>query len=194
MEKLDIYHRKALRKVLHMDTTYVDRRNTNQEIYRRANEAIQNEALESFDTNNQNKKLKIRKVEKLSDIYIRRKHAYFAIIATAPTDSPAYQVTFERHTNKPHEHLPRRQGTRKEHWASQCLIEIWNKWISGEGSDDEFDETNDQHRQKAYQCIEELIIKNRETQIRVGPHSSEEQNLYTTALEEMYDNMDEYDQ
>ena len=165
-----------------MDTTYVDRRNPNQEIYRRANEAIQNEALESFDTNNQNKKPKRRKVEKLSDIYIRRKHAYFAIIATAPTDSPAYQVTFERHTNKPHEHLPRRQGKRKEHWAS------------GEGSDDEFDETNDQHRQKAYQCIEELIIKNRETQIRVGPHSSEEQHLYTTALEEMYDNMDEYDQ
>ena len=59
LEQLDVFHRKALRTILHMDTTYIDRTNTNQEIYRRANEAIKNETLESFDHSNRKKKLKL---------------------------------------------------------------------------------------------------------------------------------------
>ena len=37
---LDVFHLRGLRKILHMKTTFIDRANTNAEVYKRANEQL----------------------------------------------------------------------------------------------------------------------------------------------------------
>ena len=41
LKRLDLFHLKGLRKILRLETTYMNRANTNEEIYKDANEKIQ---------------------------------------------------------------------------------------------------------------------------------------------------------
>ena len=40
-KKMDVFQLKGLRKLLQMETTYVNRANTNEEVFRRVNEALE---------------------------------------------------------------------------------------------------------------------------------------------------------
>ena len=68
-----------------MDTTYVDKANTNAEVYRRANTVIRNETLEGFNNKTTKKRLRFKEILKLSTIYTRRKRFFSQKSRKTPT-------------------------------------------------------------------------------------------------------------
>ena len=88
----------------------MERANTNEEVYRRANEQ-----LKAKD-----------KITKLSNIYLARKQQLYCQVATAPIDDPIRRVSFEGPTTKPMTHHPRRIGRPKVKWAHTEAKEIWD--------------------------------------------------------------------
>ena len=62
MKALDTFQLKCVRKILKMKTTYVDRSNTNEEVYRRANAQLREDG----------------RIKPRSAIYLERKQNYSA--------------------------------------------------------------------------------------------------------------------
>ena len=62
IQALDVFHLRGLRKILRMKTTFIDRANTNEEVYKRANEHLKEG----------------KHIEPLSAIYLRRKQRFTA--------------------------------------------------------------------------------------------------------------------
>ena len=85
LHDLDTFQLKVLRTILHMDTTYVDKANTNAEVYRRANAVIRNETLEGFNNKTTKKRLRFKEILKLSTIYTRRKRFFSQKSRKTPT-------------------------------------------------------------------------------------------------------------
>ena len=50
LDKLDTFHLKVLRQILHLDTTFIDRSNTNQHVYRQASTALLQDKLAKWNS------------------------------------------------------------------------------------------------------------------------------------------------
>ena len=87
-----------------MDTIYVNRTNTNELAYQRANHALQQ--------NGGNKE-----VRKFSDEYRKRKLMTYQKNIVAPGHDPIKQVTLNPHTLAPIDHGTRRWGRPKNNWV-----------------------------------------------------------------------------
>ena len=110
LKSLDTFHLKCLRKILKMKTTYVERNNTNDEVYRRANALLRDK----------------EKISKLSHIYLDRKQRFFCQVATAHQNDPIRSITFQGNTTQPRVHHPRRIGRPKIKWAHTEAKKQWN--------------------------------------------------------------------
>ena len=110
LRSLDTFHMKCLRKILKMKTTFVERTNTNEEVYRRASELL--------GTN--------KPIKKLSNIYLERKQRFYCQVAMANQDDPVRLATFRAGTVIPQVHLPRRRGRPKIKWAHTEAKKLWD--------------------------------------------------------------------
>ena len=109
LRSLDTFHLKCLRKILKLKTTFVERANTNAEVYRKANEQLK----------------ATKPIRKLSSIYLERKQRFFCQVATAPETDPVRMTTFEGNSLRPAVHLPRRRGRPKIKWAHTEAKKLW---------------------------------------------------------------------
>ena len=114
---LDVFHLKCLRKILKIKTTYVDRANTNAQVYARANAM-----LKEGET-----------ITTLSKVYLTRKQNFYCQVVQAGADNPIRTVTFQRNTTLPIQHLPRRRGRPKVKWAHTEAKKLWNGLQTGPG-------------------------------------------------------------
>ena len=110
LRSLDIFHLKCLRKILKMKTTFVNRANTNEAVYKKANDQ-----LKAKD-----------QIRKLSNIYLERKQRFFCQVATAAPSDPLRRATFQGITHMPAIHRPRRRGRPKVKWAHTEAKKLWD--------------------------------------------------------------------
>ena len=129
-----------------MDTTYIERHNTNNKVFEEAN----NKMKEERNTDN--------KVTSFVDIYkkLKRKRA-MRIIRLEGT--PIYKVSFAGGKLRKRIHPHRRVGRPRMNWTEETIREIWDHLIKDNPrfKYTAFDDNNDEHMEhiKAQAWIEE---------------------------------------
>lgn len=122
LQKLNTFQLRGLRKILRMVTTFVDRRNTNDEVLRRADEAMgEGKTLELF-----------------SEAHDKRRVALAAHLLRRPDDDPGRAATYLPGTAEAIQHPARRVGRPRTKWADATHERAWNmvKEAIGEGNSD----------------------------------------------------------
>ena len=148
MRKLYVFHLKGLRKILKMETTFVNRENSNDAVYDRANNAISDDS--GFIT---------QPIRKLSTEYERAKLVAFAKLILAPSNDPKATVTFEAGL-VPHNYGKKRIGRPRLNWVKETTALFWDKVVKtqnpslGLGC---FDISNAEHNALIYRGATELL-------------------------------------
>ena len=102
VSKLDTFQLNGLRKILHMHTTYIDRANTNNEVYRRANlEMGSGPGAEEI-------------IRPLCDIRRTLNH-------------PQHQATFATRNLSPQQVENRRVGRPRAEWTHEAMKDCWRR-------------------------------------------------------------------
>ena len=141
LKALDVFHLKCLRKVLNMKTTYVDRANTNEEVFRNAHAQMKEGEV----------------IKPLSKIYLERKQLFYCKVATAHEEDPIKTITFQQNTLTPRIHVPRRVGRPKTKWASSEGRRLWNRMQEAQEVQVAYNEKSMEQGQQLRQYAEELI-------------------------------------
>ena len=113
MKRLDIFQLKALRKVLRLQTTFVNRANTNEHVFEQANEHISQEGGK-------------KKVIPFRKAYMCSKMKQIKRIINQHHNEPTRSVTFRRDLET-WQQPNRRQWRPKYKWANRALIELWDE-------------------------------------------------------------------
>ena len=114
-----MFQLKGLRNKLKMETTFVERNNTNEEVFRRANEHIQNETREG----------KIpKKVIPFVKSYLNNRMKRLARLNNLEHDHPVRHITFG--PNNENKTIPwnppnRRVGRPRFKWVTETIKNIW---------------------------------------------------------------------
>ena len=116
LSRLESFQLRGLRKILNMHTTFIDRRNTNAEVYRRANAA-------AASRDNPSPKLTWC-IEKC--LHEKRVRLTGYVLRTDNRD-PMRQVSFRRDSAVPYTPLFRRPGRPRKNWLVTSLDLCWKK-------------------------------------------------------------------
>ena len=122
---LDIFHLKGLRKFINMQTTFINRLNTNETVYNRANDII------GWDENSNSNK--VAKIIPLSDKLTEKKLSLLGHVLRRPPTHPSRQVTFATSTGIPRATKSRRVGRPRVQWAQTNMSKAWT--ILGENNE-----------------------------------------------------------
>jgi hypothetical protein len=110
LRRIEIVHLKILRKLKGMKTTFVNRNNTNREVYRRVNQAMENEGGK-------------RKVVPFKRAYLRSKVKRMAKIVREE-GSEGNKIFFRKGLEE-WDYCNRRVGRPKYSWTKKALGELW---------------------------------------------------------------------
>ena len=124
--RLKVFQLKGLRKILNMTTTYVERNNSNAEVFRKANELIQNETPEGKT---------VKHVQEFVKIYKNSRMKRLARIYQLPREHPVRYITFAANTPNPNLITPwippnRRVGRPRFKWVTETLSDMWTNLAS----------------------------------------------------------------
>jgi hypothetical protein len=109
VDKLDVFQLKGLRKILRMDTTYVNRSNSNDKVFEAANRACPQG----------------KPIQRFSETYRRRKLLlYQSIVKLHPRD-PMKGVVMDPETLRPRTYEHKRVGRPRLNWAAETSREYW---------------------------------------------------------------------
>ena len=114
--RLESFQLRGQRKILQMNTTFIDRRNTNAEVYRRANEA-------AATRDNPTPKLTWSIKQRLDE----KRITLTGHILRADNRNPMRQVSFRRDSATPYAPLFRRPGRPRKNWLVSSLDLCWPK-------------------------------------------------------------------
>ena len=112
MKRLETFQLKVLRKILRNDTTYVDRRNTNQTVFDRANQKLEEEG-------------KNTRVVTFIQAYKKQKRKRALQIIRKP-DSATHKISFNGDKLRKWTFPRRRVGRPRASWAEETVKEIWD--------------------------------------------------------------------
>ena len=102
-KKLDAFHLRGLRKILRMQTTYVNRQNTNQRVYQTASDI-------AFPSGN-------GCVKPFTELLDERRIKLAGHILRSPNSDPLRQVTYQPDSAEPVEIGKRRIGRPRQQWT-----------------------------------------------------------------------------
>ena len=102
-----------MRKILRMKTTYVNPWNTNEEVLKRANEAVEKEGG--------------RKIKTMEEYYRERRLITLASIFREEQNSERRYITFKEKLLEPREFDNKRVGAPKYKWYKVAMKEYWGK-------------------------------------------------------------------
>jgi exonuclease III len=111
IHSLDTFQLKGLRKILHLNTTFVNRNNSNEMVYSKANQAL---ILAGKHT----------RVRPLSDLYAHRKQLLIAKLIRQE-DTALTEVTLDAVTLRMVEYNYKRVGRPRLAWYDTTLVEYW---------------------------------------------------------------------
>ena len=120
-KKLDAFQLKGLRQVLKMQTTYMNRTNTNRAVFLRANQIINN-----YDNRHiQDDRFRQRKqIIPISEFYEIQRRKLIISIINAPADNPVRQVCADD-ALRLIEYGVRRVGRPRHNWWIHGLQQYW---------------------------------------------------------------------
>ena len=128
-KRLDTFQLRGLRKILGMKTTFIDRSNTNEEVFRRANEKA-NEGQEGTNR-------KYKEIRKLSTCYKdMRRNTNIKLISKRNKGHKETEITMKEDTLRLNEYDKKRVGYPKNQWWINAMEELW-KWIKQNREDPE---------------------------------------------------------
>ena len=147
LKALDVFHLKCLRKVIKMKTTFVERANTNEEVFRRINEHMKEGEV----------------IKPLSVIFLERKQLFYCKVVTAHEEDPIKTITFQHNTLTPRIHVPRREGRPKTKWASTEGRRLWNKMQASQEVQRIYNEKSVEQGQELRQFSEETLKQRKDS-------------------------------
>ena len=112
LNKLDVFQLKGLRKILRLDTTYVNRANTNRHVFEMGNSKIRTQGGR-------------KEIKRFSLAYKEAKKRRVARVINAGPNDPQKEITFERGL-KAWNHVNKRVGAPKIKWATEAVKLLWN--------------------------------------------------------------------
>ena len=121
LSKLENFQLKGLRKILGMATTFVNRANTNAEVFRRTNMNLTPQGHTP-------------RICCIQESLSRRKITLAGKILRLDNENPMRVVSFKRNSTSPIEMLFRRVGRPRTQWTHNTLDIIW-KYIRTDDSD-----------------------------------------------------------
>ena len=113
VKRLNTFQLKGLRKILHLQTTYIDRDNTNAKVIADANARSGGTHISLF-----------------SEVYERSKIKLFAKLIIANNDNPVKSTTLNPELQA-WEHANRRVGRPKMKWATEAANSLWEAMEGG---------------------------------------------------------------
>ena len=134
LKRVETFQLKVLRKILRMNTTYIDRSNTNQHVFGTANRKMKEEG-------------KSKTIVTFVEAYRKLKRKRAARIIKDP-ESSIYKVSFASNTLRKWVHPNRRVGRPRMNWTEETVKEIW----------DHLKKDHDTHRYTAFDGNNEDII------------------------------------
>ena len=112
ISRLEAFQLKGLRKILGMVTTFIDRSNTNAEVFRRANLQV---ALRGQE----------QTIQSIQSTLQQRRIALVGHILRQDNDHPIRIVSFRSNSAAPFEVLHRRVGRPRKNWLQESLRMVW---------------------------------------------------------------------
>ena len=120
LRRIEVFQLKGLRKILKMTTTYVERSNSNAEVFRRANEKIQQETPDG----------KIPKqIVPFVTSYLNSRMKKLARISKMQNEHPVKHITLAPNTEGniiPWNPPNRRVGRPRFKWVTETIKDMWN--------------------------------------------------------------------
>ena len=105
--KLDVFQLKGLRKILNMETTFINRANSNKRVYEKASELAYPKPEDK------------RQVKRFSDFHKERKAKLLGHIARTEDSDPLREVTFQPGTTYRVEYGKKRIGKPRQNWIRE---------------------------------------------------------------------------
>ena len=187
LKRLETIQLKVLRKILRMDTTYINRENTNEKVFGTANQNIEEEG---------------RKKKVVPFIEAHRRFKLKRMSKTIKhKNSTLYNISFQGDRLKKWIHKGRRPGRPRSSWTEETIKEIWNH-IRQDNPQDRFrtfDEEDDYiinkiHEEAANDNIMKPTATQRNTTNRNRPTEQTQTNrtfnnqTFNTTIETQYIN------
>ena len=115
MDKLNVFQLKGLRKILKMETTFVNRENTNQKVFAAINNAV-----------NRTSRTPRAEIKPFAQMHKEQKLKMYKHILNAKEDDPIRTTTINPQTLRSWTPGVRRSGRPKQHqWAEHAAKEFW---------------------------------------------------------------------
>ena len=122
--KIDAFQLKGLRQILKMQTTYVQRANSNEAVFSRANEEIN--SWEARRREHGVGFLPMRKIVPISQYYEERRRKLVVEILNGEADDPISNICIDRSTLELRDYQSRRVGRPRYNWWIFGLNNYWN--------------------------------------------------------------------
>ena len=116
LTKLETFQIKGLRKILHMKPPFINRRNTNAEVYRRTREACESRYNPTSSL-----------VWNIRQCITEKRIKLTGHILRTDASDPMRQVSFRRNSATPYTPAFRRPGRPRKNWLQTSLAMCWNK-------------------------------------------------------------------
>jgi hypothetical protein len=129
---LDTFQLRGLRKILNLKTTFIERGNTNENIFIWANQAINS----PIDFAN-------RTIKPLSEVLENRRLKLLGHIIRRDRSHPLHQVTFLNNNLLPRTTENRRQGRPRLSWIRNNMEKAWRQIVEEEMRDDNVEDIED---------------------------------------------------
>ena len=111
---LNTFQLKGLRKILRLHTTFIQRQNTNEYVYRRANEVL-NSPTEGNG----------RKIKPLTEVLEERRLKLLGHVLRREREHPLHQAAFKTQSALPRETEQRRVGRPRKFWTTSNMEKAW---------------------------------------------------------------------
>ena len=131
IDRLNAFHLKGLRYILDLTHTFIDRANTNELIWKTANEKIKAENPNATN------------IETIEQTLNKRRIKFIGHILRSSNEDPIRAITFEPSSAKPVLPIKRRVGGPKKHWTWETLDLVW-KFIEHDHPQPPFNKANTQ--------------------------------------------------
>lgn len=113
LQKMDVFQLKGLRKILKLETSFVNRANTNKKVYEKAS-AVKNP-----------KSVPGKNVMPFSEYVKNKRQALLKHTVRASSEDPLRQCTFIEGAAVPYAHGNRRVGRPRSKWADDTMEELY---------------------------------------------------------------------
>ena len=113
MSKLSAFHLRGLRKILHIPTTYCDRRFDNNYVYAEAKRAVDEQQA--------------KMIKPISEYLSERRKWLLAKLITLRDTDPVAKITFDPTTLQPPDYGKRRVGQPRLNWYKVTLQDFWQE-------------------------------------------------------------------